>query len=339
MRNSPERPKFQIQLPEMPRGEDLQAKIVECVNEALIGFYPILADQPYKSRLITADRLVPSTHMEMAELEQADSPQEHLQLDQALLSAGVPVEILRYYYDRVNAQSPFYWDPNKDAPILAVDRGLIALLDEQDSINRIYPMLHLGMTLPRIDLNILAYSHPVEPLPTFPWREVSRNHFEQLLYPTMSPYFREETRDKSMEDIRQLANSLLDEVQFFPRGAGVELVPPGQGAAEYFLGKELQVNTIAYLAEPVRRRLFDLLRKKFIISHEMDYRKLMAMLEKTVYFEEFRQLDRQISKVRGIYKDTGFIKEEEVLPEYLSGTIPPHLSTLKTGKFDFWQYR
>lgn len=339
MRNSPERPKFQIKLPEIPQGEDLQAKIVEWVNEALISFYPILGDQPYKSRLISQDRLVPTTPMERVKLEQEDSPQEHLQLYQALFSAGIPIEILKDYYDRLSIRSLFYWDPTKDTPTLFVDRELIIPLDEQDSEKRWYPMLHLVMALTRIDLNILAYSHPAEPLPNLPWREVFRNHFEQFFYQTMTPYFRKDSKDESMENIRQLANGLLDEAQFFPRGAGVELVLAERKTTEYFLGKELQINTIAYLAEPVRKRLFNLLRNKWIIHPDMEYRWLMEMLGRTEYFEEFRELEREITKNREIYKDAGFTSEEAVLSEYLAGTLPAHLSTTKTGKFDFWQYR
>lgn len=342
---SSENPRFQIKLAELPKGEVLIERTLDSVNKAFLDVFPILDRQPYGSHLLSPGGLITSTYQQRCEIEQREVSLESLILYHALLKAGVPSSLLQKAYYMVQPTNPFYWNPTHKPPTLFIDEGLVDEFSKEDETKRRYAALFMGMSIIRINLNILAFSHHPLELSQWPWKEVFRNHFEEILYPQISAYFQEATKEESLANLKELIDHLLDDsgesrARYFATGTSVLLMLPDQTpiSAEYLLGSDLDQDTISYLAEPVREKFFHLLKNKLIIPNGLDYRTTMERLQRSRDFPDFYKLRLEIKKTREIYKDLGFINEEQVLKEYLFGTIPALLSTLRVGQFDFWHY-
>lgn len=295
---------------------------VDCANHAIVKRYPSVgADQ---GRFLTADRFITSVYETNLALEQQARPIDKRFLYRVLEGAGISEDLLRDRWYRVSQGQPYYWNPTAERPVFYTNGDPLSQLRQMDEVNRAVRLLIFGYNVININFNIYSFSGKrTEFSSALPWMEefcwdIDRQYFDYLEAQSG------DTLDKGkFAQARECVHDALyfQKSHIKPRvsSAGaiafLMLEDQTEETAEYTIGHNLELDTVAYLAEDVRKIFFELLKDKGILPRALPYARAQVVTGNR------EALLKRINNVKRLYRLMGLNSENDVLIEYKAGNL------------------
>lgn len=145
----PEKPKFSIKLPKIPRDEEAFVKTIGLARRSIleacpVDKYPIMQER--QTRLASADRLHLQPNQQITELEEELKPPEAILAYTALIDAGLPEQQARKRLYQTLQGAKFFVDLASESAQLYFPKEQFAGLFSEKPIERSDAAMDLGLS-------------------------------------------------------------------------------------------------------------------------------------------------------------------------------------------------
>ncbi len=300
-------------LKDAPYGEDLIGLALETERQSLFTIYP--QAEAFADRLVALDGIIGVPTLE--DIYQKEEPERNPEGNafyQHVVQAGLPIR----FRDAWSLIDPELWprhiNPTLPKPLLYVCKDDFIAFSDNDPQVRVKILMNGSHNLADIDLATLAFAQQRQPLNKDIWSQFFGTHIERDLFEKAEQKYPDSLDQDRLQEVREkVADALAsDASSFVPAGAMVFRMHPGQNEsnADFWIGWQLQKDTVAYLSEPVADEAQRVLIGKLFLPRKSPPRK------------PTKQGAERIKRAETFYKALGLTTPAQVFKEFFDGTLP-----------------